>query len=60
MRANAGDFDHDGKVTIWDAQELLRYVIQLKTELTRDEADVNRDGTVDARDISYLMTLLVE
>lgn len=54
-----GDIDGDGDRTNTDLTELLRYVAQIDTAINTSRADVNRDGVVDAKDVTALARQLL-
>lgn len=50
-----GDVDCDGEVTSCDALIVLRYAMQIITEIDSNVADVNRDGVVDSIDALMIL-----
>lgn len=56
-----GDVDMDGYVTVSDATEIQKYIVELVT-LTDEQilaADVNNDGTVDITDARLINQYIV-
>ena len=54
-----GDFDQNGKYTVADLSDLVNYLLRTgPPPVSRASADVNSDGVVDLRDISYLVAFL--
>lgn len=50
-----GDVDRDGAVTSCDALIVLRYAMDILTEIDSNVADVNGDGVVDSIDALLIL-----
>ena len=62
-----GDFDYNGKIEADDAQKVLNVYAEIVagndpklTDMQKEVADVNKDGTVDVIDAQYILIFYVE
>ncbi|MBP0989215.1 MAG: leucine-rich repeat protein [Oscillospiraceae bacterium] len=62
-----GDFDYNGKIEADDAQKVLNVYAEIVagndpnlTDMHKEVADVNKDGTVDVIDAQYILIFYVE
>ena len=53
-----GDVNGDGKITLKDAQTIIRYVAGWNGAIDADIADVNCDGEVNAKDVALILKYL--
>jgi Dockerin type I repeat. len=54
-----GDLNNDGNVDTLDLAQMRAYLLQIKTDINKNNADMNSDGVVDSLDFMLLKKLLL-